>query len=281
MAVFVIAGWVLFVGAFVVVKTVYPNVGKGKRKLKQIKNRIEYDDEGFDKNGFSALGFHRNGTKYDDNGFDRFGNKKPDGFDDMPAFEPIPEHESADVNGDSAEHVEENSNGESAEIIDAPLFSHMDDDAPNNVIPEPEESPKSPRDLRKSLISIFAVFAAVILVVSTVIYLNSSTCVFGHNIIEATCDRASFCLKCNKSIGEPLGHDYEKATCEEYETCKRCRATAGEPLGHTTDDGVCTRCKKTIINGKAVKDERSDSSKESRNTVSRSFTKSTASTAER
>lgn len=279
MAVFVIAGWVLFVGAFAVVKTVYPNVGKGKRKLKQIKNQAKYDDDGFDENGFSALGFHRNGTKYDENGFDRFGNRKPDGLDDLPAFDPIPKQEATDVNEDSDGFGEENTDGESDETFSTPLFSHMDDDAPNNVMPTPEENRKPPRDLGKSLITIFAAFTAVILVAATLIYLNNSTCVFGHKVIEATCDRASFCLKCNKSIGKPLGHDYEKATCEEYETCKRCRATRGEPLGHTTDNGICTRCNRKITDGRAAENKQSDESKKSRNTVSRSFTKSTVSTA--
>ena len=81
--------WLIFVLVYVIVRTVYPNEGKGRRRWKKTP---KYDEDGFDKNGWSALGFHRNGTRYDDNGLDREGNPKPPGErTDLPAFDPVPE----------------------------------------------------------------------------------------------------------------------------------------------------------------------------------------------
>ena len=83
--------WGLFVGSYLFVRTRYPNEGRGRRKWKKTPR---YDADGFDKNGWSALGFHRNGTRYDDNGFDREGNPKPPGErTDLRAFDPVPERE--------------------------------------------------------------------------------------------------------------------------------------------------------------------------------------------
>lgn len=88
-AIVLFALWAIFVGAYIAVRTRYPNEGTGRRKWKKNK---KYDADGFDKNGWSALGFHRNGTRYDDNGFDREGNPKPPGErTDLRAFDPIPE----------------------------------------------------------------------------------------------------------------------------------------------------------------------------------------------
>ena len=77
-AVIILAVWVLFVVAYVAVRTAFPDLAKGRRTVKQIKHSKEYDEQGFDEDGWSSLGFHRNGTRYDDNGFDQNGNRRPD-----------------------------------------------------------------------------------------------------------------------------------------------------------------------------------------------------------
>ena len=83
--------WAAFVITYLAVRTRHPNEGKGRRNRKKSQ---KYDADGFDKNGWSALGFHRNGTRYDDNGFDRYGNPKPSGErSDLRAFDPVPEKE--------------------------------------------------------------------------------------------------------------------------------------------------------------------------------------------
>ncbi len=86
-AILIFGAWILFVLAFVAVRTAFPNEGRGSHKVKR---KEKYDDYGFDKNGWSSLGFHRNGTRYDDNGLDRYGNPKPAGErTDLKAFEPV------------------------------------------------------------------------------------------------------------------------------------------------------------------------------------------------
>ncbi|MBP5617631.1 MAG: hypothetical protein J6X61_00590 [Clostridia bacterium] len=87
----ILAVWLIFILVYVVVRTLFPNEGRGRRKWKKTQ---KYDEDGFDANGWSALGFHRNGTRYDDRGLDRYGNPKPAGErSDLRAFDPVPEKE--------------------------------------------------------------------------------------------------------------------------------------------------------------------------------------------
>ena len=89
-ALIILAVWIFFVVAYLVVRTVFPQLAKGNRRISRIKNATKYDENGFDKNGWSALGFHRNGTRYDDNGYDRYGNPRPAGArTDLRIHEPI------------------------------------------------------------------------------------------------------------------------------------------------------------------------------------------------
>lgn len=89
-ALIILGIWAFFVVAYIVARTLWPNLAKGTRRISKIKNITKYDEDGFDKNGFSALGFHRNGTRYDDNGYDRFGNPRPAGErTDLRIHEPV------------------------------------------------------------------------------------------------------------------------------------------------------------------------------------------------
>ncbi len=89
-ALIILIFWGIFIVAYIAVRTVFPDLAKGNRRISQIKKATRYDDEGYDRNGWSALGFHRNGTRYDDNGYDRFGNRKPaDARTDLPLHEPL------------------------------------------------------------------------------------------------------------------------------------------------------------------------------------------------
>lgn len=75
MAVAILCIWLYFVIAFVLVRLLFPELVANKRTRKQIKGAREYDESGYDSQGFTPLGYHRNGTRYDDEGYDR------DGFD--------------------------------------------------------------------------------------------------------------------------------------------------------------------------------------------------------
>lgn len=88
-AIIIIVMWLVFIGIYVAVRIANPDLAKGRY---QPRKKQKYDPNGFDKNGWSALGFHRNGTRYDDNGYDIHGNRKPEGErTDLKAFEPVPE----------------------------------------------------------------------------------------------------------------------------------------------------------------------------------------------
>ena len=69
MALAIFCIWLFFVIAFVLVRVFFPELAV-KRSKKEIKAARVYDDFGYDERGFSALGYHRNGTRYDDEGYD-------------------------------------------------------------------------------------------------------------------------------------------------------------------------------------------------------------------
>lgn len=86
-AIVILAIWLIFLLIYIGVRTVFPDLAKGNRKWKKKK---KFDADGFDRNGWSALGFYRNGTRYDDNGLDRYGNPRPEGErTDLRAFDPV------------------------------------------------------------------------------------------------------------------------------------------------------------------------------------------------
>lgn len=103
-ALIIILIWLVFIGIYIAVRIANPDLAKGYSLPKK---KPKYDPNGFDKNGWSALGFHRNGTRYDDNGLDINGNTKPEGErTDLKAFEPVPETD-FDFEGEDTEHAKE------------------------------------------------------------------------------------------------------------------------------------------------------------------------------
>ncbi len=73
MALAIFCVWLYFVIAFITVRLFFPELVAQKRTRKQIKAPREYDNSGYDRQGFTPLGYHRNGTRYDDEGYDRDG----------------------------------------------------------------------------------------------------------------------------------------------------------------------------------------------------------------
>lgn len=88
------------------------------------------------------------------------------------------------------------------------------------------------------------------------------SCLFSHNWIDATCEKAKTCVRCKETEGSPLGHEWVDATCEKAKTCSRCGKTDGEPLGHNVQEwkvekeatcteggsrtGLCITCNKNV-----------------------------------
>lgn len=54
----------------------------------------------------------------------------------------------------------------------------------------------------------------------------------GHSWVDATCDTAKYCSRCNTYEGEALGHDMSQASCIAPSTCSRCGHTEGERKAH-------------------------------------------------
>ena len=72
---------------------------------------------------------------------------------------------------------------------------------------------------------------------------------FTIHVCEApTCSRASTCLICRKTLGDPLPHQWMDATCTRAQECRICGLTAGTPLNHVWKDATyeapktCTIC---------------------------------------
>lgn len=65
-------------------------------------------------------------------------------------------------------------------------------------------------------------------------------CSCQHEWMEASCETARTCSKCDAAEGEALGHSWQEADCETPKTCSRCAVTEGAPLGHTWEAATCT-----------------------------------------
>lgn len=65
-------------------------------------------------------------------------------------------------------------------------------------------------------------------------------CCFRHEFEEATCKDPQTCIKCGKTVGEPLDHEWKDATCEEPKTCELCGKKKGEAKGHEWEMATCT-----------------------------------------
>lgn len=89
---------------------------------------------------------------------------------------------------------------------------------------------------------IIAIMVFIIAVIGVLLYLKNSTCVFGHEWKDATCEDAKTCIKCGETEGESLGHEWEAATCTTPETCNVCGKVRNRAHGHSTRIGYCTDC---------------------------------------
>ena len=72
----------------------------------------------------------------------------------------------------------------------------------------------------------------------------------GHNWVDATCEKAKHCTRCEKTEGVALGHNWVDATYEEAKHCTRCEKTEGEPLKRPTEEDSakgCSKCNKANI----------------------------------
>ena len=72
-------------------------------------------------------------------------------------------------------------------------------------------------------------------------------CSCQHEWMEATCETAKTCSKCDAVEGEALGHSWQEADCETPKTCSRCAVTEGAPLGHIWEAATCTHPKHCSI----------------------------------
>jgi len=82
----------------------------------------------------------------------------------------------------------------------------------------------------------------------------------GHAWVDATCQAAKHCSRCNKVSGSALDHEWSDATCLAPKTCVSCGTTTGSKAGHSWEDANssprhCTVCDiyTGVLSGKICK----------------------------
>ena len=184
MAVVILSIWLFFVLAFILVRLFYPDLNTKKRTRKQIKNARVYDSFGYDQDGFTALGYHRNGTRYDDQGYDRDG---------------------LDMNGNPRPKQDDTI------VVDGYAYG-------------PDGRPRVNDTNRKRLLTTFLAILAVALIILPVgNYILFDSCVLGHNPVEISCEKPIICIDCEKQIEDPHGHSWITDKKTGTEICVKCR----------------------------------------------------------
>lgn len=124
------------------------------------------------------------------------------------------------------------------------------------------EQVNNTKTISKLIIIGTIIFVIILIIAGTTAVIAKQTCVFSHNWVAATCEKAKTCEKCGKTEGSPLGHQWTDATCETSKTCNRCGKTEGEPIGHNVKkwtiekeatcldegkrSGLCSTCNRNV-----------------------------------
>ncbi len=201
MPIVILSVWILFVASYVMVRIFFPQTGSQVRKIKDIKGARVYDEDGYDQNGFTALGYHRNGTHFDDEGYDRNGldangNRRPE------AKEAI--YQSPDLDERTVSHATRTKIlaivmvAMTLVLVGVTVFDQVQQNSCVNghkfvktFCESPEKCTRCGYEKDEPL---------------------------GHTWMDAACEHPKTCSFCRKKEGKPLGHTTDKGVCER---CKK------------------------------------------------------------
>lgn len=184
MAVVILSVWMFFVLAFLLVRIFYADVVPERRSRKQIRGQKKYDAFGYDRRGFTSLGYHRNGTRYDDEGYDRDG---------------------LDVNGNPRPIKNE------TVTLDGQTY---DSDGKIRI---------NEQNRKRLLMTFISILAVALIVVPVVNYIFFDSCILGHNPVEISCEKPVICIDCEKPVEEARGHTWINDKKTGQEVCVKCR----------------------------------------------------------
>jgi len=73
-----------------------------------------------------------------------------------------------------------------------------------------------------------------------------------HDFREANCTEAMRCIKCGKTLGEPLGHVAGETSCTSFQYCTVCHEILADAVGHITTPATCTESEKCTVCGEVL-----------------------------